>query len=104
MIQCVLRACRTTIFIINVLSIVCIFAGAICRYLDATRSFCRPQGLTPIQSRQKFHQAVLKMPHVPKRPILVVKNVTVATTADETNKSDDETEQSLSEQQNNSQK
>lgn len=54
--------------------------GLIYRYLDATRTFCRTQGLTPIQSRQKFHQAVLKMPSVPQRPILVVKNTNITAT------------------------
>lgn len=52
------------------------------RYFDPTRTFCRSQGLTPIQSRQKFHQAVLKMPSVPQRPILVVKNDSTAALSD----------------------
>ncbi|XP_055306003.1 protein phosphatase 1 regulatory subunit 3B [Sitodiplosis mosellana] len=44
------------------------------RYFDPSRSLCRSQSLTPIQSRQKFHQLASKMPTVPKRPCLVVKS------------------------------
>lgn len=44
------------------------------RYFDPSRSLCRTQSLTPIQSRQKFHQQLAnKMPTAPKRPCLVVK-------------------------------
>ncbi|XP_031631894.1 protein phosphatase 1 regulatory subunit 3B [Contarinia nasturtii] len=43
-------------------------------YFDPSRSLCRSQSLTPIQSRQKFHQLTSKMPTVPKRPCLVVKS------------------------------
>lgn len=44
------------------------------RYFDPSRSLCRTQSLTPIQSRQKFHQLASKMPTAPKRPCLVVKH------------------------------
>lgn len=44
------------------------------RYFDPSRSLCRSQSLTPIQSRQKFHQLASKMPTAPKRPCLVVKS------------------------------
>lgn len=43
------------------------------RYFDPSRSLCRTQSLTPVQSRQKFHQLASKMPTAPKRPCLVVK-------------------------------
>lgn len=43
------------------------------RYFDPSRSLCRTQSLTPIQSRHKFHQLASKMPTAPKRPCLVVK-------------------------------
>lgn len=49
------------------------------RYFDPAKTLCRSQSLTPLQSRQRFHQIAIKMPTVPKRPCLVTKTEQINT-------------------------